>query len=138
MPDVFRLEQDFMVKIAGSSVRGKIDRVDRLPDGTVELIDYKTGAPKDPAKLEADAKRQLLLYQLAAERALALKPSKLTFYYLEDGTQASFLGKEDDLAKLELYVSETVDRIKEGEFLPTPGWQCGFCDFAGICEFRQK
>jgi DNA helicase-2/ATP-dependent DNA helicase PcrA len=137
-PQVHALEQDFSVKIAGQSVRGQIDRIDRLPDGTVELIDYKTGAAKDPDKLETGPKRQLLLYQVAALRALNLRPSKLTFHYLEGGTRVSFIGQDKDLEKLEDYMGGIIERIKEKDFPPKPGWQCQHCDFRAICEYRQN
>ena len=29
-------------------------------------------------------------------------------------------------------------KIKESDFEPTPGWQCGFCDFKDICNFAKK
>ncbi|MCB1683447.1 MAG: PD-(D/E)XK nuclease family protein [Pseudomonadales bacterium] len=36
-------EIDIRLQFAGLSLTGKIDRIDRLPDGTTLLIDYKTG-----------------------------------------------------------------------------------------------
>lgn len=45
---------------------GRLDRADRLPDGRVDLIDYKTGAvPKAPE--QAAFEKQLLLSALMAE-----------------------------------------------------------------------
>ena len=43
---------------------------------------YKTGRPKTEKDLEWSDKDQLLLYQLACERVLKLKPKRLTFHYL--------------------------------------------------------
>ena len=40
------LERKFDIKIGDHHVRGRVDRVDRLPDGEHELIDYKTGERK--------------------------------------------------------------------------------------------
>ena len=58
------LEKKFDIKIGPHHVRGRVDRVDRLPDGSHELIDYKTGERKTEADLESDL--QLALYRLAA------------------------------------------------------------------------
>ena len=48
-------------------LRGRVDRVDRLPDGGYELIDYKTGRPKSAAQLRDDV--QLSLYAVGAREA---------------------------------------------------------------------
>ncbi|MBN1585697.1 UvrD-helicase domain-containing protein [Candidatus Uhrbacteria bacterium] len=137
-PKVRDLEREFTVPIGGTVIKGKIDRIDDLADGTVGLVDYKTGSPKDRTKLDIESRRQLLLYQVAAEKALGLKPSKLTFHYLEDGSKIEFFGQEKDLVRLEDHIREIVDRIRAGNFAPTPGWQCQYCDFGKICEFKAK
>ena len=61
------LERKFDIKIGDHHVRGRVDRVDRLPDGEHELIDYKTGERKSESDLESDL--QLALYRLAARQA---------------------------------------------------------------------
>jgi RecB family exonuclease len=130
------LEQEFSLKFGAYVVKGAIDRIDEAGGG-VEIIDYKTGKPKTEDDLEFKDKRQLFLYQLAATRLLGLVPEKLTYAYLQDGTKASFLGSEKQLAKLETEVEATLSRITSGDFTPTPGKHCGFCDFKDICDFRE-
>ena len=41
-------ERAFQFRMGPHLLRGRVDRVDRLPDGGYELIDYKTGRPKTP------------------------------------------------------------------------------------------
>ena len=136
-PNPFLLEQDFRLKLGGCVFRGKIDRIDLLCDGTHEIIDYKTGSPKE--KLSKDDKRQLLLYQLATARVLELQPTRLTFHYLKDGSRQSFIGNDDDLGKLEEEIETTIEKINSGDFTPNPSSiNCQNCDFAGICEFNLK
>jgi RecB family exonuclease len=50
----------------GFTLFGTPDRIDRLPDGTLHLMDYKTGTPPATAQQAAYAK-QLLLAALMAE-----------------------------------------------------------------------
>ena len=57
-------ERGFAFKLGEHFVRGRVDRVDRLPDGSYELIDYKTGWAKTEQQLREDI--QLSLYQMGA------------------------------------------------------------------------
>ncbi|MFA5188833.1 MAG: UvrD-helicase domain-containing protein [Patescibacteria group bacterium] len=138
------LEKGFNIKMSRSknefyTIRGFIDRIDLLPDKTVELIDYKTGSPKD--KLSLDEKTQLLLYQFAClnlpEITGGNPVGKLTFYYIDNNSQLSFLGSDKELDKLENEFITTIEEIKSSQFSASPEYhKCSFCDFREICEFR--
>jgi len=138
-PKVKYLEQDFKFKMGDSVFAGRIDRVDEDPDGSVTIIDYKTGMPKGD-KLTPEDKAQLIFYQLAAEQVLKLKIKALKYYYLEDpeNPEREFLGNDMDKEKLQERFSSNIERIKTQDFTPTPGPHiCGFCDFRNICEHRK-
>lgn len=130
------LESWFKIKIGDATLRGRIDRIDRHEDGSLEIVDYKTGNTKE--SLAAEDKEQLLLYQIAVEslpeyRHLGV-PSKLTFYYLNDNVEMSFLGKEKELGKLKQKLEATIARIRSGNFEATPSaFVCKYCDFRDIC-----
>jgi|AntRauTorckE6833_2_1112554.scaffolds.fasta_scaffold00174_14 DNA helicase-2/ATP-dependent DNA helicase PcrA len=131
------LEENFVLKIGQDSIKGAIDRVDRLEDGTVEVIDYKTGRVKD--KLDTKDKRQLMIYQLALENVLNLKVSKLSYYFLDkEGHKLSFSATDKQLEKLQGQLQEEIDQIKSMDFTPKPSPRtCSYCDFNTICEFRK-
>ena len=129
------LETSFRLKVANNTIFGLIDRIDQTKEG-IELIDYKTGKYKE--KLSTDNKKQLLIYQIAAEEALGLKPTKLSYYYLEEGKKVSFLGSEQEKTKEKENIVATAKKIKNSEFEPTPGWNCKFCNFKSICDHAQK
>lgn len=138
-PKVKYLEKHFSLKLDGTNgevytLRGVIDRVDEV-DGKWHIIDYKTGSSKD--KLDWDAKMQLLIYQVAAIELFNAEVEKLTYYYLDDNKELSFLGKEAEIEKLKKELVETIENIKSSNFSATPGWQCQFCDFKDICEYKQ-
>ncbi|MCX6738405.1 MAG: PD-(D/E)XK nuclease family protein, partial [Candidatus Parcubacteria bacterium] len=130
------LELDFSLKIGENTIKGKIDRVDESADGKIEIIDYKTGRGKD--KLEKDGKEQLLIYQLAGEQIFGKIPEELSYYYLEDGNKITFQSSESEREKFKQETLKKIDKIKNSDFKATPGWQCQFCDFKDICEFRKN
>ncbi len=56
------------IAIAGVTLSGRYDRIDRLPDGGVAVIDYKTGKPPSAAAVREGFSLQLGLLGLIAER----------------------------------------------------------------------
>ncbi|MBU0646150.1 ATP-dependent helicase [Patescibacteria group bacterium] len=135
-PEPHMLEQGFTLKFGAVIIKGRIDRIDRCAGG-VEIIDYKTGKAKTEKTLDRGDKEQLLLYQIAARDVLGLQPIKLTYHYLEDNSQVSFLGSDDELLDLQEQILERVEMIRHSNFSALPGFHCRFCDFADICEYRE-
>ena len=133
--NVFALEMPFNLKIGEHTLYGVIDRIDETESGVV-IIDYKTGKVKD--KLTSEDKEQLLIYQIAAEEIFKLKPSKLVYYYLNEGKKASFLGSEKEILELKEKIIQEIEDIKTSSFKATPGRQCAFCDFKDICDFAER
>jgi len=52
----------------GITLYGKVDRIDRLPDGSLAIIDYKTGIPPSRRQVDAGFALQLGLLGLIAEK----------------------------------------------------------------------
>ena len=67
-------ERSFAFRLGPHLLRGRVDRVDRHPDGTYELIDYKTGKAKTEDDLREDV--QLSLYQMGARESWRLETSR--------------------------------------------------------------
>ncbi|MBQ1499793.1 MAG: double-strand break repair protein AddB [Sphingomonas sp.] len=65
---VLAVERDGEVEFAGVKLRGKFDRIDRLPDGGLAIVDYKTGQPPSTRAVRAGFSLQLGLLGLIAER----------------------------------------------------------------------
>ncbi len=126
------LEVPFSFKIGGENLRGRIDRIDGEKEEST-IIDYKTGNIKEKLKLEE--KKQLLIYQIAAEEVLGLQVKELKYQYLKENKKFSFLGSQEDKEKIKEEVKKEIKEIKRSNFEPTPGWQCRYCDFKDICDF---
>jgi DNA helicase-2/ATP-dependent DNA helicase PcrA len=127
------LEQPFQLDLGDILLSGKIDRLDRHPDGTYEIIDYKTNRKIPPlSRLANDL--QLPIYQLAATTLWGIRPGKLTFYYLLPNQRFSTRPwDEEKLQVLHRRLRAAADGIRNGSFQPNPNPLCPWCDFIGLC-----
>jgi ATP-dependent helicase/nuclease subunit B len=60
-------EKTGSLELLGVNIKGRADRIDCLPDGSLVIIDYKTGVPPKPKQLNAGFALQLGLIGLMAE-----------------------------------------------------------------------
>lgn len=126
------LERAFSFTIDQHSVRGRVDRVDRHPDGSLELIDYKTGAPKTAEQLSDDV--QIPLYRVGAREAWDLEAADGAYWYVLDDEKVGVAGEPDDLERVERTVLEVAAGIGAQDFEPRPAFEnCSWCDFRLIC-----
>jgi DNA helicase-2/ATP-dependent DNA helicase PcrA len=126
------LEKKFDFKVGDHHVRGRVDRVDRLPDGDYELIDYKTGERKSEADLDDDL--QLALYRMAAREAWGIEASTGSYYYVLDGDKVAAPTKPDDAERVERTVLGVGEGILSQDFEPRPSPKvCSWCDYRLIC-----
>ena len=117
------------------ALRGAIDRIDKFGGG-IRLVDYKTGSPK--AKLSAEDKEQLLIYQMAATEILKVPVTELAFYYFDNNSTVPFLGQDKEIDKLKDKIIGTIEEIKTGRFEAKPEKEkCRWCDYKSICDFAQ-
>lgn len=60
-------EEDGAMEVAGAKIHGRADRIDRLPDGSLAIVDYKTGSPPSAKKVKEGFALQLGLVGMMAE-----------------------------------------------------------------------
>jgi len=131
------LERKFDIRIGPHYVRGRVDRVDRLPDGSHELIDYKTGERKSEADLENDL--QLALYRLAAREAWEIEAATGSYYYVLDADKVAAPTKPDDAERVERTVLEVGEGVLSQDFEPRPSpTTCGWCDYRLVCPAAES
>ncbi len=127
----------FKVDLFGSEYSGKIDRVDRLPDGSLELIDYKSG--KLPAggvfELEQNLTVQLLFH--AADAIWPGKVKKISFIYLKENEILSVLRNPAEMAMAKKRYLDLCESIYQGKFEPIRSSACAYCDYQDMCPIGQ-
>jgi DNA helicase-2/ATP-dependent DNA helicase PcrA len=131
------LEKKFDFKIGEHHVRGRVDRVDRLPGDEYELIDYKTGERKTEAELENDL--QLALYRLAAREAWDVEAAFGSYYYVLDGDKVAAPTRPDDAERVERTVLQVGEGVLGQDFEPRPSPSvCSWCDYRLICPAAES
>jgi DNA helicase II / ATP-dependent DNA helicase PcrA len=135
--DVLHQEKSFELPLDHEVVvTGRIDQINRMPGGEVEIVDYKTGRPRDAKKADADL--QLSVYALAAQEVLDLIPGRLVFYNLGTNEAVGSTRDKKTLAAVKQKIAEVADQIRAGEFSPKPGFACGYCDFKPLCPAHEQ
>jgi len=125
--------------------RGRIDRVDRLADGGLQVVDYKTGKGSGLKKdaLLGGRQLQLPIYLLAAAAGTSAESAR-ALYLLVSGprdvpefTLASLGERLEDFRKA---VRLILEGISAGDFFPLPadrteryGHCSSYCPFAVAC-----
>ena len=131
------IERSFAFRLGPHLLRGRVDRVDRRPDGTYELIDYKTGKAKTEADLREDV--QLSLYQMGARESWRLETTAQSYLYVLTGERVPVEHSEEELDRVRATVADIAGGILKQDFEPTPSPEvCSFCDYRIICPAAEK
>ena len=126
------LEYKFSVEVEGVQLVGQIDRLDRIPGGGYEIIDYKTNR-RLPPRSRVDKDLQLSLYWLAAREIWGIEAERLTLYYLLPGQRMTTTRTEADAERLRSRIAVTAERIEAGKFEARENPLCNWCDFQARC-----
>ena len=120
-PEVIAQEKAFELPMENNVVlTGRMDQVNRLAPGEEEIVDYKTGKPRDEEKAKKDV--QLSVYALAAREVFDWNPARLTFYFLQTNQAVSATRDDKKLNKVRAEIQEAAADIRAGEFPAKPGF----------------
>jgi DNA helicase-2/ATP-dependent DNA helicase PcrA len=130
-------ERSFSFKLGPHHLRGRVDRVDRLPDGRYEMIDYKTGRPRTAEQLKDDV--QLSLYAVGARESWEIQAERLSYYYVLDDLKVPVPSAEMDPDWIARVVGEVGEAIMAQRFEPSPSPAvCGLCDYRIACPAWER
>ncbi|MGH9445194.1 MAG: RecB family exonuclease, partial [Terriglobia bacterium] len=115
-------------------VQGYIDRLARRPDGVYEIHDYKTSGSL-PIQSQADADRQLALYQIGLKSCWNdVDRVELIWHYVgADSTLVSRRSPEQ-LEELSRETASLIDEIERSQnFAPIKSALCEWCEYQPVC-----
>lgn len=127
------------------AVRGRADRVDELPDGTLRVVDYKSGSPspfgRNPKAGPFAGGRNLqpAIYVAAVEEREQRPVSAFEYRFPTAGGANHVVAySASELAESRSIVGVLVDSVRAGRFLPTfDKNDCRYCDYQRICRAEE-
>ncbi len=136
LAQVLHTEQSFEIRVGDTAVVGRIDRIDRRLDGTVAIVDYKTGKARDQE--DADESLQLSLYAIAAREKWQYNVGALIFYNLEENVPVLTTRTGAQLVAARGRVEAAAQGIAAGIFDARTGMHCNFCSYRSLCPEKEK
>jgi putative RecB family exonuclease len=135
-PAPVSVEEHLEAKWNGVAVHGYVDRIDRTPNGGLEILDYKTS--RELSQADAEESDQLSVYQVLVEQNYPEPVEQLTLYHLRTRTPRSVPRRDAGvLDAVHDRFARAGDGIRSESYEPTPGRQCSRCEFKALCpEFR--
>lgn len=134
------VEKPFIFPVAtGLKFGGVVDRVDALPDGRIEIIDYKT-SNKVPTQKEVDKNLQLTLYALAATKVPEIGRGKntkdivLSLFFFKDNSKLSTTRTQEQLLNAEKEVIKIAGEIETSDFKCSGTKWCETCEYKMLCQ----
>jgi putative RecB family exonuclease len=117
-------------------LRGFVDRLDVAADGSIRVVDYKTGRSV-PVMYEAKALFQMKFYALVIWRTRGVVPAMLQLVYLGNGEMLRYVPDEHDLRATERKVEAIWRAIRiaeeSGDWRPRRSRLCDWCSFRSLC-----
>ncbi|WP_125565977.1 RecB family exonuclease [Nocardioides baekrokdamisoli] len=117
-------------------LRGFVDRIDVAPDGSVRVVDYKSG--RAPGEMfEAKALFQLKFYALVWWKTRGVIPAMLQLIYLGSGDVLRYQPDEADLRATERKIEAIWKAIQaaqaSGDWRHSPSRLCSWCSYQEFC-----
>jgi DNA helicase-2/ATP-dependent DNA helicase PcrA len=129
------IERPFRFRLGQDQIVGRVDRLDRTPEGTV-ITDYKSSDVREQKRADTRARDslQLQVYALAHEAESGELPARVQLHFLDSGVVGSATPDPVRLEKARKTLDAAASGIRSGNFVPRPSaMTCGYCPFREIC-----
>lgn len=128
------VEVPFRLPLEAGSLRGRIDRLDSLPDGRWDIVDFKSGASL--ANAASIYRRQVALYALAVRELWRVPTGRVSahLFFLRDGHDLEFTFDDADLDLVRNLGEAALAAIAKGEFpRVADSHLCAGCWYSHLC-----
>jgi RecB family exonuclease len=132
--NIIALEKEFLIKIKGVKIKGFIDRIDRVDDDTICIVDYKTNRMLF-SREELDNDLQMTVYGNVVRKEYPdIKNVQYQFDMLRYGFPLITSRTAQELEDGAYYVKVLKKRIEKKKKFPAKlGVLCHWCDYKSIC-----
>lgn len=131
-------ERSFVLPLSAEyQMSGRIDRIDKIGDDTLEIIDYKTSSTVRSVA-EVSQNLQLAIYYLALQQLWPeIKQVHLSLQYLRADMKVSFVATAELAAKAKQDLALLLAQLAASGYEPQPGGHCDFCDYRDRCPMTK-
>lgn len=132
--NVLAIEREFRIVVGEFTVIGVLDRVNRIDDQTVEVVDYKSNYQLFSSD-QVESSLQLSLYHVAAQHLWPwAKRVQLTFDMLRHGVRQRTSRTPEELEVALGYVQALGHQMQNAaRYAPRLGPGCAYCDYREQC-----
>lgn len=124
------------------AVRGRADRVDRMADGSLVVIDYKTGKAgrfqRKAKQAPFDGGRQLqpALYSTVLEALLSMPVARFEYRFPTGRGEGEIVSySAEELAAVPELIQQLLEHLEHGHFVATDDCSdCAYCDYRAVCR----
>lgn len=130
------VEHSMKLEFPNFTILGRLDRVDEHADGTLEVIDYKSGR-SEVTEDDVATDLAMAIYQLMLATANPGRPVRATILALRTGSQASASLSREELESLRNDLETLGDAILAEDHrarIPVYKPLCSRCDFTALCR----
>ena len=117
------------------TLTGRFDRIEELPDGTLRIIDFKSGSLRSQEEVDRDL--QISIYCMAAKEAFGKEVRELLLLFFgEDACiEVKTTRGAGELGTAKKTIALLAERIASKDYRPTPNREvCRNCPYRRICD----
>lgn len=116
---------------------GRLDRVEKHPQGGLRIIDFKSSAPRDQTNVDVDL--QLSIYARSAAQLWNEPVTELILLFIgeDECIEMRTARNESQLRDAETAIRHVARRMDEGDYRATPTVEkCRSCPYREVCPAR--